>query len=122
MISVVGFKDDHLVARVEQGQAGAVKGPRRAGGGDNLRLRIDDHPGKALLLGRDRLAQLDQPGEVGVYVYPRLHRLLGAAPDRQRHPCIADPLRKVYPASPVAFNCHIPYFRLHDPRMPVAYR
>jgi len=32
--------------------------------------------------------------------------------------CIADPLGKIDPANPVAFDGHIPDLRLHDPFVP----
>jgi hypothetical protein len=59
---IEGLEDDHLVARIDQGQDGVEQGLGGAAGDGDLGLRIDGVAVARLEVGGDGMAQAGQPG------------------------------------------------------------
>ena len=72
IVLVKGLKDDHLVTRVEDGQAGGHHGLGDTAADRNLGLRVDRHAPEMLSLAGDRVPHHLRPpgGRVLVEVLP----------------------------------------------------
>src|SRR5262249_16684292 len=120
MIAVVQLEQDHLVAGIQESEAGTVKAAGGTGADDDLRLRVVPQVVVASQLVRDGSSQLDQTFQPSVGIDAAFNGFLRGASDRERNLGIADALGEVDAADAFALHRHDADFGLRDDVRPLA--
>ena len=118
VIPIVRLEQDHLVSRVQQGQAGAVEHPCGPRTGYDLVFRVDVDPVGSLIHMRNGSSKFHQTGIVCVGVDTLVHGLLRTAAHHQRDLGVAYALGEIDPADALALDGHVPDLRLENPLTP----
>ena len=113
MVAVERLEDQHLVTGIEQGHGGGVEASAGAGGDQNFAFRVVVEGVVALLLDGDGRAQASDAVQAGVDVVAVVDGLDGRLLHRRRDRRVADALREIDAADPVALDAHGANLRLH---------